>query len=133
MAGASFYLYYYTFVARLTDAQIAVWIAAVPIIGLLAKSAMAAVWGRWFAAKHRTPRSYTVAGRLLDAANHVLFFSTTTSIEGFLAAICIHNVFISPRSFWSISARGWVRTPAPLPRAPRAFARGELTLTAMRL
>ena len=64
---ASFFLYYYTFVARLTDAQIAVWIAAVPIIGLLLKSALAGFWGRLFSAKTVTPRLYTVYGQVADA------------------------------------------------------------------
>lgn len=105
---SSFYLYYYTFVAELTDAQIAIWIAAVPIIGLTFRTAMAVVWGRVFSSKKHTPRMYTVAGRVLDAISHMIIFGTTTSIEGFLCGIIMHMILFSPRSFWSMSARGWI-------------------------
>ena len=75
-----------------------------PVMGMVVKSLMAAFWGRFFAARHRTPRTYTVIGRVLDAVSHVVIFSSTTSIEGFLFGICVHNLLLSPRSFWSISA-----------------------------
>ena len=85
---AGFFLYYYTFVARLTDAQIAVWIAAVPILGLAIQSLMAGFWGRWFSSRHRTPRLYTAAGRLIDAAFSFALFANSSSIEGFLLGYC---------------------------------------------
>jgi Na+/melibiose symporter-like transporter len=104
----SFYLYYYTYVAKLTDKQIAVWIAAVPIIILVLKSVAASFWGRFLKGRHRTPRIYTVVGRLLDAAQHVVIYGLSTSIEGFLAGQILHQLLTSPRTFWAITARGWV-------------------------
>eukprot|EP01046_Picozoa_sp_COSAG06_P029972 COSAG06_NODE_2820_length_6233_cov_12.699463_6_plen_459_part_00 len=105
---AGFFLYYYTFVAALSDQQIAVWIVVVPVLGLTIQAAMAQFWGCWFANQARTPMAITVGGRLLDAVASFAIFAAGSSIEYFLLAYCVNRVLLSPRSFWAVSARGWV-------------------------
>lgn len=51
---------------------------------------------------------YTIAGKLIDAVALFIIFVSTTSVEGFIFAFGVHGLLESPRSFWSISARGWV-------------------------
>jgi|EP01043_Picozoa_sp_COSAG02_P004117 Na+/melibiose symporter-like transporter len=104
----SFFLYYFTFVCRLTDSDISIFVVAIPVLGLVMQSVCAVFWGKFFASKRRTPRGWTVVGRVLDAAASFAIILNSTSIESFLLWFCVNRVAQSPRSFWSISARSWV-------------------------
>ena len=104
----SFFLYYFTFVCRLKDSEISKFVVVIPVLGLAMQSLCAIFWGKFYASKGRTPRGWTVAGRVVDAIASFAIISSSTSIEGFLLWFCVNRVAQSPRSFWSISARGWV-------------------------
>lgn len=104
----SFFLYYFTFVCNLKDSDISLYVVAIPVLGLIMQSICAACWGKFYASKGRTPRGWTVVGRVLDAVATFAILLNSTSIEGFLLWFCVNRIAQSPRSFWSISARGWV-------------------------
>jgi Na+/melibiose symporter-like transporter len=108
LVQVSFFLYYFTFVAELSDSEISTWIVAIPVVGLLIQSLCAVFWGRFFASKSRTPRDWTIAGRLLDAVCSIVIIGSSSSINGFLLWFVCNRALLSPRSFWGMSARGWV-------------------------
>jgi len=62
---SSFFLYYFTFVAALEDAEIAQWIVVVPVLGLLTQAGMGAVWAKVF--QSADPTKISAYGRVADA------------------------------------------------------------------
>eukprot|EP01043_Picozoa_sp_COSAG02_P009370 COSAG02_NODE_316_length_24889_cov_9.418556_18_plen_628_part_00 len=105
---AGFLVYYYTFVARLSPADVATNIVVVPIFGLFLQAVCGTLWGKLFSIGKADPATCSAWGRLIDAAVLPWFFIFSTSLGGIFAAWCVHCVLVSPLSFWSITVRGWI-------------------------
>lgn len=105
---AGFLVFYYTFVCRLSPAEVATNVVVIPIFGLFMQAICGTIWGKLFSAKKADPATMAAWGRLIEAVVLPWFFVFSTSIGGFFAAWCVHCVLVSPASFWTIAARGWV-------------------------
>ena len=105
---AGFLVFYYTFVSRLSPADVALNIVVVPIFGLFLQAVCGIMWGKLFSAKKADPATFAAWGRLIEAGVLPWFFIFSTSLSGFFAAWCVHCVLVSPVSFWTIVVRGWI-------------------------
>ena len=72
-----FIVFYYTFVARLSPADVGKNIVQVPIIGLLMQAACGAVWGKVFSNKKYQPADCAAYGRLV----RICIYNDDSSIE----------------------------------------------------
>ena len=92
----------------MTSAEISTSIIQVPVTGLVLQVCLGIGWGKFFSNKDRHPGNYAAYGRLLDALITPWVYVFSESLNGFYFAFVIHCLFQSPRSFWSMSARGWI-------------------------